>query len=124
MKSRQNRDAIKKPSRPAGAELEARAADVARLLSALANPRRLIILCRLSIDGECSVGALAQAVGLSQSALSQHLAVLREHDVVTTRRDGLNIFYSISDPRTRALMQRLEQIFCQDRDPSWRHRNS
>jgi ArsR family transcriptional regulator len=103
---------------PTGAELEARAADVAQLLAALANPRRLIVLCRLSMEGECGVGALAEAVGLSQSALSQHLAVLREQGVVATRRDGLNIYYSIGDPRTRALMQALEKIFCQpDENP-------
>lgn len=118
MKSPRTNNLRKTTSMPTGAELEARAADVARLLGALANPRRLIILCRLSMEGECSVGALAEAVGLSQSALSQHLAVLREQGVVATRRDGLNIFYSISDPRTRALMHALENIFCQQEERS------
>jgi ArsR family transcriptional regulator len=118
MKPIRPRDAPTKTPMPTGAELEARATDVARLLGALANPRRLIILCRLSIDGETSVGALAETVGLSQSALSQHLAVLREQEIVATRREGLNIFYTISDPRTRALMQALEEIFCREEDSS------
>jgi DNA-binding transcriptional ArsR family regulator len=96
------------------ADLESRAADAARLLGALANPRRLIVLCRLALDGACTVGDLAAVVGLSQSALSQHLAVLRTQGIVTTRREGLNVFYSIADPRTRALMQALERIFCHD----------
>jgi ArsR family transcriptional regulator len=112
MKSNRLRDGGKAAKMPTGAELEARAADVAGLLAALANPRRLIILCRLSMDGECGVGALAEAIGLSQSALSQHLAVLRDQGVVSTRREGLNIFYRISDVRTQALMQALEKIFC------------
>jgi len=98
---------------PSVADLEARATEVAGLLGALANPRRLIILCRLSMAGECGVGVLADAVGISQSALSQHLAVLRTQGIVQTRRDGLNIFYSISDPQTRKLMRALEKIFCQ-----------
>ena len=104
------------PKPTALADLEARAADAARLLGALANPRRLIVLCRLALDGERTVGELAAVVGLSQSALSQHLAVLREQGIVSTRREGLNVFYAIVDPRTRALMQALEHIFCHDED--------
>ena len=74
------------------------------------------MLCRLALDGERTVGELTAVVGLSQSALSQHLAVLRQQGIVTTRREGLNVFYTIADPRTRALMQALEHIFCQDEE--------
>ena len=78
-------------------DFQARAGDAAKLLRALGNERRLMILCQLS-EGERSVGELLPAVGLSQSALSQHLAVLREEGLVATRREGTSIFYRIADP--------------------------
>lgn len=83
----------------------------AKLLKALANERRLMILCQL-VDGELSVGALSPRVGLSQSALSQHLAVLRDEGVVTTRREGQTIWYRISDPAAMQVMATLAEIFC------------
>ena len=66
-------------------------------MRALGNERRLMILCQLT-EGERSVGELLPLVGLSQSALSQHLAVLREEAVVATRREGQTIWYRIADP--------------------------
>ena len=90
---------------------EASARAAAKLLRALGNERRLTILCQLT-DGERSVGELQPLVGLSQSALSQHLAVLREEDLVATRRVGQTIWYRISDPNAVKVMQTLAEIFC------------
>jgi len=84
---------------------------VAQRLSLLSNPKRLLILCRLA-QGEAPVGALQQAVGLGQSALSQHLAKLRAAGVVATRREGQTIHYRIADPDTERLMAALYDTFC------------
>jgi len=93
------------------AKFEASASEAARLLRALANERRLMILCQLA-DGERSVGELLPNVGLSQSALSQHLAVLRQDGVVATRRDGQTIWYRIADPAAVKVVTTLAEIFC------------
>jgi DNA-binding transcriptional ArsR family regulator len=90
---------------------ETSAAEAAKLLRALANERRLMILCQLA-DGERAVGELLPLVGLSQSALSQHLAVLREEGVVATRRDGQTIWYRINDPAAVKVVATLAEIFC------------
>ncbi|MCX7586297.1 ArsR/SmtB family transcription factor [Phenylobacterium sp. 58.2.17] len=90
---------------------EASAGEAAKLLRALANERRLMILCQLA-DGELSVGELVPRVGLSQSALSQHLAVLREEAIVATRRDGQTIWYRIIDPAAVRVVTTLAEIFC------------
>ena len=92
---------------------EESAAAAARLLRALANERRLMILCQLS-GGERSVGELLPLIGLSQSALSQHLSVLRSDGLVATRRDGLSIFYRIADPAAAQVMATLAAIYCSD----------
>ena len=92
-------------------EFEANAARAAKLLRALGNERRLMILCQLA-DGERPVGELQPLVGLSRSALSQHLAVLREEGVVATRRDGQTIWYRISDPAAVKVVATLAEIFC------------
>jgi ArsR family transcriptional regulator, virulence genes transcriptional regulator len=94
--------------------LERKAAQVAGLLGALANERRLMILCRLVEWGEGNVGALADAVGLSQSALSQHLAKMRQEGLVAFRRDGQTLWYRIADPRVEELFATLHHLFCQD----------
>lgn len=83
----------------------------AELLKALAHPARLLVMCRL-VDGEASVGELQQQVGLSMSALSQHLAVLRELALVTTRRQAQTIFYSLADGPALAVMQALYEAYC------------
>src|SRR5579872_5968794 len=90
---------------------EASAGQAAKLLRALANERRLMILCQLG-DRERSVGELQPFVGLSQSALSQHLAVLREEGVVATRREGQTIWYRIADPAAVQVVSTLAEIFC------------
>ena len=90
---------------------EASAGEAAKLLRALGNERRLMILCQLT-DGERSVGELLPLVGLSQSALSQHLAVLREEAVVATRREGQTIWYRIADPAAMKVVATLAEIFC------------
>ena len=90
---------------------EASAGEAAKLLRALGNERRLMILCQLT-EGERSVGELLPLVGLSQSALSQHLAVLREEAVVATRRDGQTIWYRIANPAAVRVVTTLAEIFC------------
>jgi ArsR family transcriptional regulator len=91
---------------------EAHATEVAQILRALANERRLMVLCKLVEWGEANVGDLAEAVGLSQSALSQHLAKMRGEGIVATRRDSQTIWYRIADERTEILLGRLQQLFC------------
>ena len=93
--------------------LQKRADHVAGRLSLVANANRLLILCELA-KGERSVGALQQAVGLSQSALSQHLAKLREGGMVATRRESQTIYYRIDDPDLQVLMTALYEAFCKD----------
>lgn len=87
---------------------EASAVEAARLMKALANERRLLILCQLA-DGEQSVGSLR--VGLSQSALSQHLALLRQEGIVKTRREAQTILYSIADPAVHRVIRTLAELY-------------
>lgn len=95
------------------AALQERADHVAERLGLVANAKRLLILCEL-VKGERSVGSLQAAVGLSQSALSQHLAKLREAGMVETRRESQTIHYRISDPDLGVLMAALHEAFCKD----------
>lgn len=95
------------------AALEGRAEYVAERLTMVANAKRLLILCEL-VKGEMSVGALQARVGLSQSALSQHLARLREAEMVATRREAQTVFYRINDPQLNLLMGALYEAFCKD----------
>lgn len=91
--------------------LRAKAGKAAGILKLLANERRLLILCELA-GGEASVGALAAAVDLSQSALSQHLAKMREEKLVATRREAQTVFYRIGDARVARLLSALKDTFC------------
>lgn len=84
---------------------------VAELLGMLANPCRLRIMCELQ-QGERSVSQIEGVVGLSQSALSQHLAKLRAAGIVTTRRDAQTIFYSVRDARAAKLLGVLFELYC------------
>jgi len=86
-------------------------AKAARLLKALANEKRLNILCQLA-EGERAVGDLLPGAGLSQSALSQHLAILRAERLVATRREGQTIRYAIDDPAALRLMATLAELYC------------
>lgn len=92
--------------------LEAKAGEVADLLRALSNDRRLLILCKLVETGEATAGSLAEDVGLSQSALSQHLARMREEGIVTFRRDAQTLWYRIADPRAETLLATLYRLYC------------
>jgi ArsR family transcriptional regulator, virulence genes transcriptional regulator len=94
--------------------LEAKAAEVASVLRMLANEKRLLILCHLAKRGEVSVTPLAELVGLSQSALSQHLARLREDRLVATRRESQVLHYRIAEPRVARLLEALYAIYCAD----------
>jgi len=90
------------------------AAEAAAFIKALSNEKRLLVLCRLIEVGEAPVGALAEDVGLSQSALSQHLALLREDGIVDTRRDAQSVLYRIADTRVERLVHLLHDMFCGD----------
>jgi len=87
------------------------AEQAAELLRALSHPGRLIILCLLS-GCECNVGELARATGLSPSALSQHLAILRRGGLVETRRFRQNVFYTITDNRATRVIETLAGLYC------------
>ena len=93
-------------------DLKARAGQVADLLRTLANDRRLLILCRLVECGEATVGQLADDADLSQSALSQHLARLREEGVVVYRRESQTLWYRIADRRVEELLATLHRLYC------------
>ena len=99
-------------------QLASQAGRAARLLKLLANENRLLILCRLVIAGEMSVGDLADAVELSQSALSQHLAKMREDGLVATRREAQTVFYGIADPNAERLLVLLKDIYCPQELPT------
>ena len=104
-----------RPSRQAAATLaalEAKAAEAARMLRLLANENRLLLLCLLVAEGEMTVGRLAEALGLSQPALSQHLARLREDGLVAARRDAQSMHYRIADPRAARLLAVLHELYC------------
>lgn len=92
-------------------ELEARALRAAALLKAMANPVRLRVLCQLA-EGEKSVGELERVAAVSQSALSQHLALLRQRGLVRSRRAGQAIFYALDGAEAAALLAALYEVYC------------
>lgn len=92
-------------------EMQGKAGKACSLLKAMANEARLMVLCHL-IEGERSVTELQDAVGLSQSAMSQHLAVLRDQGVVAARREGQSVFYRVAEGPAMALMETLHREFC------------
>lgn len=89
------------------------ATDASRLLKVLANEKRLMLLCLL-VERECSVSELNAQVDLSQSALSQHLAVLREDGLVTTRREAQTIYYALAPGPAERIIATLHDIYCGD----------
>ena len=93
------------------AQMHASAMEAEELLKAMANRNRLMILCQL-IEGERSVGELAELLDLRDSTVSQHLALLRKDGLVLPRRDGQTIWYSITSEPARRLVETLYQIFC------------
>ena len=97
------------------AQLQEQAGEAAKFLKQLANEKRLLIMCRLAM-GEATVGELCETAGLSQSAVSQHLAKLRVEGLVSGRKDGLQVHYSIADPRCLGLLANLKEQFCSAAD--------
>jgi DNA-binding transcriptional ArsR family regulator len=91
--------------------MEGHAESASRLLKAMANPHRLLILCVLG-EGEISVGALNERIPLSQSALSQHLAVLRADGLVATRREAQTIFYRVQPGPALDVIRSLHGYYC------------
>ena len=85
--------------------------DAHRVMKVLANPDRLLILCQLS-QGERRVGELEELLGIVQPTLSQQLTVLRDEELVSTRREGKNIHYALTSPKALAVMQVLYEQFC------------
>ncbi|KFN42006.1 ArsR/SmtB family transcription factor [Arenimonas metalli] len=95
----------------AGQQMQAQAEAASDLLKAMANPQRLRVLCLL-IEREMSVGEINALVDLSQSALSQHLAVLREKNLVSTRREAQTVYYAVSDGLVHDIIETLHTAFC------------
>ena len=93
--------------------MQQNADEAVAVLKGLASRNRLLLLCQL-VEGERSVGELAQTLGLAQSVVSQHLSLLHREGVVIGRRDGQSIFYRISDLRVRKLMSTMFALFCTD----------
>ena len=87
------------------------AGEAVAALKALGNPERLLLLCQMS-QGEISVGELEAELDIHQPTLSQQLGVLRREGMVATRREGRNVFYSVSDPRLLALLRTLYSQYC------------
>jgi len=87
--------------------------EASALLKAMSNESRLMILCQL-LDHDRSVNEIEKLIGLSQSAISQHLAVLRDNDLVATQRCGQSIRYSIAGEKPRAIIQALHRLFSKD----------
>ena len=91
--------------------MDAAAEQASELLKSLANRHRLLIVCQL-IDGERSVGEMADFLGIRDSTVSQHLALLRKDGVVTARREGQTIWYSITSGPAREILKTLYRIYC------------
>lgn len=92
-------------------QMDLAAAQASDLLKSLANRHRLLVVCQL-IEGERSVGDLAEFLGIRASTVSQHLALLRKDGIVSTRRDGQTIWYSIASPQARGILETLYKIYC------------
>ncbi|MCF2870299.1 metalloregulator ArsR/SmtB family transcription factor [Octadecabacter sp. G9-8] len=91
--------------------MDAAAHEAAGVLKMLSNPQRLRLLCAL-LEGERSVGELEEALGASQSYVSGQLARLRDQGLVSAKRDGRTIRYTLSDPRVTPILERLYEVFC------------
>jgi DNA-binding transcriptional ArsR family regulator len=92
--------------------MQQNAADAVNLLKGLANESRLMIMCVLA-EGEVSVGQLNTRIKLSQSALSQHLAVLREQGLVNTRRESQTIYYRLAETPAMNVIELLHDVYCE-----------
>ena len=92
--------------------MQRNAADAVNLLKGLANESRLMIMCVLA-EGEVSVGQLNTRIKLSQSALSQHLAVLRDQGLVKTRRESQTIYYRLAETPAMSVIELLHDVYCE-----------
>ena len=92
-------------------DMQSAAEQACRMMKVLANPDRLMILCQLA-QGEKRVGELEELLGIVQPTLSQQLTVLRDEELVSTRREGKNIYYQMSSPRAMAIIEVLYAQFC------------
>ncbi len=99
------------PPRMTRQDMEKRAGEVANLLKTLSHPVRLMLVCTL-VEGEYSVGALEEQIGIGQPTLSQQLAVLRDAGIVETRREAKQIFYRLTEAKAAQLVGALYSIFC------------
>ncbi|MFN3899042.1 MAG: ArsR/SmtB family transcription factor [Alishewanella aestuarii] len=88
-------------------------AQAVKLLKAVSNERRLLIMCHL-LQGEMSVGEINEKLDLSQSALSQHLALLRRHKLVKTRKEAQTVFYRLNSAEAEALIALLHKLYCSE----------
>lgn len=104
--------AARSASKPSLAAMAGKAEEAAQFLRLLAHDARLLVLCALVEAGEAPAGRLVEISGLSQSALSQHLALLRDQGLVRTRREGVSVIYAIADPKVAALLTTLHGLFC------------
>jgi ArsR family transcriptional regulator, virulence genes transcriptional regulator len=116
--TRQHKTATRTARRAPGRQeielLAEQAAAAARMLKLLGNQHRLLILCFLAARREMKVGDLVDAVGLSQSALSQHLALLRDDGLVAFRRESQTLYYRIADARAAQILKLLKELYCGD----------
>jgi DNA-binding transcriptional ArsR family regulator len=110
-------EALALSSQDGVSELEQSAHAAARMLKLLASEQRLLLLCRL-VEGEASVGALAEHAKLAQSAASQHLAKMRAEGLVATRREAQTIYYRLADPAAIRVLDTLCDIYRGDLDPT------
>ena len=108
----QNRDEIDPPAEPVElTQMREQAGSASRLLKAMGSENRLLILCILC-EGELSVGQINQRINLAQSAVSQHLAVLRRDQLVTTRKQSQTVFYRLKSGVVAKIIQLLHNEFC------------
>lgn len=91
--------------------MQARAGHASKVLAAMANDKRLLILCQL-VAGECSVGELVERLQIRQPTISQHLALLRKKGLVTARRDAQTQYYSLASAEVRTILQTLYELYC------------
>lgn len=114
--ARSRRVARKGMDRPADSSalemLAAQAASAARMLKLLGNKNRLVVLCALTMSGEMKAGDLVKETGLSQSALSQHLALLRADGLIAYRRESQILHYRVADPRAAQILNLLKEMYC------------
>jgi len=93
-------------------DLEASAERVSAILKAIGNDKRILLLCKIVENGEVVAGSLVGIAGLSQSAMSQHLAKLRDEGIITFRRDGQTLWYRLADPNIKELIVTLHRLYC------------